>query len=83
MKTAKDIVYNIMHKAGIEINGSRPWDIQVHDSRFYKRVLFKRTLGLGESYMEGWWDCDSIDEFINLLFLSHSYNRFAFPALFL
>ncbi|MEX0995063.1 MAG: hypothetical protein WD599_06000 [Balneolaceae bacterium] len=39
-----------------KINGSRPWDIQIHDERFYKRVLAENTLGLGESYMEGWRD---------------------------
>ena len=48
---------------GIEINGGNPWDIAVHDERFYRRVLAHGSLGLGESYMEGWWDCERLDEF--------------------
>ncbi len=47
----------------IKINGNRPWDIQIHDSRWFKRILQEPSLGLGESYMEGWWDCQQLDEF--------------------
>lgn len=48
----------------VKINGSRPWDIQVHDERFFQRVLGHGTLGVGESYMDGWWDCDQLDEML-------------------
>ena len=48
--------------ADIIIGWSRPWDIHVHDERLYRRILVHGTLGLGEAYMEGWWDCESIDE---------------------
>lgn len=57
-KTLKDI----LSLADIEINGSNPWDIQVHNKKFYKRVLSEAELGLGESYMDGWWDCEKLDE---------------------
>lgn len=57
-------VSDILAAADVKINGSDPWDLQVHDERFYKRVLSQGTLGLGESYMDGWWDCDRMDEFI-------------------
>lgn len=49
--------------ADIEINGERPWDIQVHNGKFYSRVFSRGSLGLGESYMDGWWDCPALDEF--------------------
>ncbi len=39
MTTDKDIVRQLLDLAGISIDGSRPWDIQVHDERFYRRVL--------------------------------------------
>src|ERR1035438_900957 len=42
--------------AGIEPGGTNPWDIQIHDPGFYQRVWTGRNLGLGESYIEGWWD---------------------------
>ena len=48
--------------AGIQINGSQPWDILVHNPSFYERVFYNGSLGLGESYIEGWWDCARIDE---------------------
>lgn len=50
--------------AGVAINGRNPWDIQVKDDRLYARVLKDKNLGLGEAYMEGWWDCEHLDEFI-------------------
>ncbi|AHM59660.1 cyclopropane fatty acyl phospholipid synthase [Flammeovirgaceae bacterium 311] len=57
-------VAKILSPAGIEINGPNPWDLQVHNEQFYSRVLQQGTLGLGESYMDGWWDCERIDEFV-------------------
>ena len=64
-KTREKTVRNLLSYADIEINGGRPWDIQVHNPRFYQRVLSETALGLGESYMDGWWDCEALDEFIN------------------
>jgi len=61
---ADKIITELFATAGISINGKKPWDIQVHDNRFYQRVLSDAELGLGESYMDGWWDCENLDEFI-------------------
>lgn len=49
--------------ADVTIGGRRPWDIQIHNDRFYGRVLAGGSLALGESYLDGWWDCDCLDEF--------------------
>ncbi len=65
--SAKDLIENLLNIADIKINGNRTWDIQVHDDRVYKRILSDKSLGLGESYMEGWWDCPRIDEMITKL----------------
>ncbi len=51
----------LIHGSGVNINGKNPWDIQVHDPRFYRRILAGGSLALGESYMDGWWDSDQID----------------------
>ena len=50
--------------ADIRIDGDRPWDLEVHDERMFQRVLAHGTLGLGEAYMDGWWDCDQLDELV-------------------
>jgi cyclopropane-fatty-acyl-phospholipid synthase len=36
----------------------------VHNNDFYSRLLSGSALALGESYMDGWWDCASLDQFI-------------------
>jgi len=56
------LVHEVFAGCGIEIGGSAPWDIQVRDERFYNMVLGKGSLGLGESYMAGYWECDQLDE---------------------
>lgn len=61
----KDTIQNILSLADVKLNGTRPWDIQVHDERLYGRVLSQGSLGLGESYMDGWWDAERLDEFFN------------------
>ena len=58
---AKEWVEKLAQKADIRINGDRPWDIQVLNEGFYARLLKQGTLGLGESYMDGWWECESMD----------------------
>jgi len=61
--TSRDIIAGLLSAADIEIGGAREWDIQVHDDRFYRRVLSGGSLALGESYMDGWWDCEVLDQF--------------------
>lgn len=57
-------VEGLLARADIRIDGDRPWDLQIHDSRMFRRVLSQGSLGLGESYMDGWWDCAALDEMI-------------------
>ncbi|MBI2043644.1 cyclopropane fatty acyl phospholipid synthase [Candidatus Pacearchaeota archaeon] len=61
MQNSEKSVTKIFADAGIRVNGKNPWDIQVHNPKFFKRVLAGGSLALGESYMDGWWDCKSID----------------------
>jgi cyclopropane-fatty-acyl-phospholipid synthase len=57
-------IRQMLDSAGIQVGGERPWDIQIHDPRLYRRVVRHGTLGLGEAYMDGWWDCAALDAFI-------------------
>lgn len=60
--SARGVLERILDGSGVAINGPHPWDMQVHDSRFFSRVLRDKNLGLGEAYMAGWWDCDRLDD---------------------
>lgn len=57
-------VSDLVGAADIRIGGSRPWDIQVHDSRFFRRAVAGGAIGLGESFMDGWWDAAALDQTI-------------------
>lgn len=70
MSSAKSTVTEILDLADIKINGSRPWDLQVHNEDFYDRVLAQGEIGFGESYMDGWWDCDQIDQLVTKIIRS-------------
>jgi cyclopropane-fatty-acyl-phospholipid synthase len=59
----KETIESLIQPAGIHINGSNPWDIKVHDNRFYQRLFAQESLGLGESYMDGWWESERLDQF--------------------
>jgi cyclopropane-fatty-acyl-phospholipid synthase len=58
-------IEQLLSFADIKIGGNRPWDLQVHNDDFYARLLAEGSLGLGESYMDGWWDCDRLDKFFH------------------
>jgi cyclopropane-fatty-acyl-phospholipid synthase len=59
--TERNIINQLLNPIGITINGNNPWDIQVHHNHFYSRILKQGALGLGESYMDEWWDCQRLD----------------------
>ncbi|MES1165347.1 MAG: cyclopropane-fatty-acyl-phospholipid synthase, partial [Verrucomicrobiota bacterium] len=61
MAAAETLVRELFGHAGIQIGGAGPGDIQVHDPRFYGRVVREASIGFGESYMDGWWDTDALD----------------------
>lgn len=60
----RGLVERLAGPADIRVDGDRPWDVRVHDERLFRRVLSTGTLGLGEAYMDRWWDCDAIDEMV-------------------
>ncbi|QIX98140.1 cyclopropane fatty acyl phospholipid synthase [Cedecea sp. FDAARGOS_727] len=57
------IANEMLSRAGITVNGPNPFDIQLKNPDFFKRVLQEGSLGLGESYMDGWWECERLDVF--------------------
>lgn len=64
----EQFVQQLLAVADVQVNGARPWDIRIHNKDFYARVLRQGSLGLGESYMDGWWDCPDLDQFFFKVF---------------
>ncbi|MBD3318651.1 cyclopropane fatty acyl phospholipid synthase [Candidatus Woesearchaeota archaeon] len=71
----KEKVQEILALAGITINGNKPYDVQVHNEKFYARALAQGSLGVGESYMDGWWDVEHLDVFFTRLFKADLQNK--------
>ena len=63
-RSARSLFANWFATEDIVINGTRPWDLLVHDERLWSRALAGGTLAVGEAYIEGWWDCVQLDEFL-------------------
>jgi len=65
MSSSRIFAEELLKKADITIGGSRPQDITVYDERLFNRIIRYGTLGLGEAYMDGWWDANALDVFID------------------
>lgn len=69
------IITKVYRKGGITINGTKPWDMRVHNKEFFTRVANNAPMGLGESYMDGMWDCDDICE-LTARTMKYNIHRF-------
>lgn len=65
VRKAEIFIKNLLANADVELNGDRPWDMQVHDASLYDAVTRHGSLGLGEAYMAGLWDCARLDAFFH------------------
>ncbi len=66
--SAQGQVEQLLNAAGITINGQQPYDIRVRNPRMFGRVLASGDRGLAESYMDGDWDADAVDQVVDRLF---------------
>lgn len=71
----ESFVRELLEKAGIEIGGGALHDIVVNDRRFFIRVARDGALGLGESYVDGWWDSPAVDEMITRIHRANLPDR--------
>ncbi len=63
-ESAKRFVISQIERTGLVPNGPGPADPQIHHDGLWGRVLRDGTLGLGEAYMDGWWDAEALDQFL-------------------
>jgi cyclopropane-fatty-acyl-phospholipid synthase len=57
-------VERLLERCNVQIDGNGLCDIRVHNEGFYARLLADGSLGLGESYMERWWDVMDLEGLI-------------------
>jgi len=74
-------VRKLFDMAGISIHGPNPYDIHVTNDQLYQRIIRDGELGFGEGFMDGWWECEQLDELICRLLrakvnkqLQHKWN---------
>lgn len=70
-----DTIERLLAAADIRVNGPDPWDFQVRNERVFARILAHGSLGLGESYLDGDWDCGQLDEFFHRILRSGVQKR--------
>lgn len=59
------LIEELLALADVRIGGGRSWDLTVHDDDFFPRVAAGGSLALGETYVEGLWDCPALDAFFH------------------
>jgi len=58
----------LLSPAGIEINGSRPFDVRVLHDAFYDSVLRFRAVDILDAFVDGLWDTDRLDIVVDRVF---------------
>ena len=66
-QAAKRICSELLAKAGVPIDSPAAHSLRVKDQRIWDRVVAQRQLGLGEAYIDGWFECDALDEMLTRL----------------
>ena len=77
MKRIFKMIESELELADIQINGIRPWDMQIKDDRLFERVVRKGSLGLGEAYMDGWWEAEALDWFFTRVLEARLEQQFS------
>jgi len=73
--SARRAVTEFFALAGIAIDGPNPWDMRVNNERIFNRLLGGGSLGLGEAYMDGDWDCPALDQFFDRVISGHLSDK--------
>lgn len=73
--SAQYVLEALLETAQVRVNGPAPHDMRVHNKALYARLLAGGSLALGESYMDGWWDCEAVDEMVDRLMRARLHFR--------
>ncbi len=72
---AQSLCMTLLTEAGVPVGGDAPHALHVHDDQLWDRILSQRQLGLGEAYMDGWWECAALDEMLTKLIAIEAVQR--------
>lgn len=64
---ARSHIEHMLTDCGVRIGGDDPWDPHVHNARVFFRIAREGSLGAGESYEDGDWDCEALDVLVERL----------------
>ena len=76
---SQDWLAQLLASADIHLNGSRAWDIQIKHPQTLQRLLSQGGSALGESYMDGWWECQAIDLMVERAMRAGLQEKLATP----
>ncbi|MBM3741745.1 MAG: cyclopropane fatty acyl phospholipid synthase [Actinobacteria bacterium] len=80
--SSKKLCATLLERASVPVDSSEPYSIRVHNQKIWDRVVAQRQLGLGEAYIDGWFDCDALDEMLTRLVSVDATNALPFrPSL--
>jgi len=73
---AKNMILKLLkdNNIDVKINGSRPWDITVHNPKFYTEIMWDKSMGMGEGYMHKYWTTQNLEETLTKLMNSSVEN---------
>ena len=70
----RDVIEAMLADCDVRLDGGRQQDISINDERALSRIVRSGSLGLGETYMDGLWDCERIDVMVDHV-LRQALNR--------
>jgi cyclopropane-fatty-acyl-phospholipid synthase len=73
------VLESVLSTADVRLGGDRPWDLQLDGSEavhnLASAVLKRGSLGLGDSYVNGLWECSALDQLFTRLLLAQGDSR--------
>lgn len=65
----------LLASADVRLDGQRPWDLHLLGEGVPERILAHGNLGLGETYMDGLWTCQHLDQLFDRLLRADMASR--------
>ena len=74
-KNLRNWMERLLERGDVRMDGSRPWDLKNVDDSVPAKVASEGNLGLGETYMDGLWECDDLEGFFHRVLSARLNNQ--------